>query len=1119
MITLGPFRLEAPIGRGGAGVVWRGSHVASGRPVAVKVLLTEAARRPDALAVFRREVRSVAGLDHPGIVRIYEHGVAPDAVEAESDAQIVAGSPWLAMELASATLGESPPDGWAELLPALRALLRALGHAHARGVVHRDVKPSNVLVGAGGLRLTDFGLAALDEEAPTAVGGTPRYMAPEQFVRGGPDHGPWTDLYSFGCVAWHLASGLPPFEMTDLNALAWAQQHQPPPALQPRRPVPEGFEAWLRRLLEKEPGQRFQRAADALWSLDRLGKPGQVQRTRTFSHRSEPTVTITDPDLLPEAKPARSAVPPAPVEAPPVPVTWRWALPEIPPPTLSDAGIGLWGLRAIPFVGREKERDELWARLVEVYAARRPRLVALQGAAGHGKSRLAQWLGERAHELGAGEVLVARHGPLGGPGDGLARLVARRYGVVNVPAERIPARLARLAELSDRGERDQVVSLVLGERFETPEERWVVVERVLLRAAEWRPAVVWLDDVQWGADALRFAAWLLRRSPRAPLLLVLTAQEEALAEQPETSALLDRVLGLPGAERLRVAPLDGIASNALLRQLLPLDASLAATVAERTGGNPLFVVQLVGDWVHRDALQPGAGGFALRDADAAGLPDDLHTVWARRLDRIYEQTPDLRGPIELAAALGQEVDRGEWRRACERHGLPWSDRRADAWIDRLADERLARRTEGGFAFAHGMLRESVQRLAAEGGRAAAQHRACAAALPADATHAERRGLHLLLGGDARAALPDLLEGVRMRRRDADYRASLAVVARWEEAARQVGLPLDDPMHVQARIEKGIALQGLRRLTEAEAAYAGALELALAQGDQEQASEAQIHLGETDLMRGELDLAAAHYDEALAIAKAMGNELHVGNVIREIGRLALRRGELDRAEAMLEEARKYDDLSLKGLGRRLSALADLSVQRRDLDAAARYFEQCIEVSDRMKSRSGRRRGLEGLADVARLQGRLDEAEARMREVLALSEALGREPNLARLNLALVLIGRGRHEEARRELEALRPALERDKARGYLAFVAVSLLPVHAHLGDWPAFDDDLVLARDLLAQTRMVDADAGYCAERAGDEAARAGQPDRATAAWRLALDQWTTLGSAEKVAEITAKLG
>jgi len=268
------FRIAAPIGRGAQGAVFRARDDVAGRDVALKLLLADLSER--ARARFRREGEVMAGLSHPGIVRVYSAGEH-------------AGVPYLAFELVEDA--RSLADAWDELdrparLGALRDVAEALGHAHARGLVHRDVKPANVLLDPSGrARVTDFGLAWAERlERLTRTGafvGTPIAMAPEQLFAERATISPATDVWALGVVLYRALTDAYPFPGPDLVHLAAQVGRGPerPRALD--RTVSPALEAACLRCLARDPRDRYPDGRALARALDAaLARPRPDPRRR-----------------------------------------------------------------------------------------------------------------------------------------------------------------------------------------------------------------------------------------------------------------------------------------------------------------------------------------------------------------------------------------------------------------------------------------------------------------------------------------------------------------------------------------------------------------------------------------------------------------------------------------------------------------------------------------------------------------------------------------------------------------------------------------------------------------------------------------------------------------------
>ncbi|HEX9190100.1 MAG TPA: serine/threonine-protein kinase, partial [Vicinamibacteria bacterium] len=226
----GPYRVVEPLGRGGMATVYRAYEPALDRYVALKVLPREFLHDPGFKDRFHREAKALAKLEHPNIVPIYNY----DIDEKE-------GIPWMAMRLVpGGSLSQRLKEGrlpHARSVEILRGVADALDHAHGKGVVHRDVKPQNVLLDEGGrVYLADFGIAKMLEASGglTATGmitGTPNYMAPEQATA--KDVGPPADIYALGIVAYEMFTGRVPFSADTPVAILMKHVQEPLPLPSP----------------------------------------------------------------------------------------------------------------------------------------------------------------------------------------------------------------------------------------------------------------------------------------------------------------------------------------------------------------------------------------------------------------------------------------------------------------------------------------------------------------------------------------------------------------------------------------------------------------------------------------------------------------------------------------------------------------------------------------------------------------------------------------------------------------------------------------------------------------------------------------------------------------------
>lgn len=292
--------ITGTIGIGGCGAVYTAKHKHNGRIAAVKVMHRHMASSPKMVARFLREARAVDVIDHPNIVDIYDLGELPD----KRPYQIMELVPGLTLATALETRGRFPPD---QALAILEPLCSALQEAHDAGVLHRDLKLSNVMVDFDAepwrVTLLDFGVAKLmdaeeggSDDTTGVMMGTPQVMAPEQ-INGDPLDAR-TDQYSLGVMLFAMLTGRPPFDTRDINALLQQHLSATPPRASEFAPVGDAIDRVVARSLEKVSAARFESIEDFFDALKEAVSLAPKPRRRAVTVASEPVVAqdIDEPD-------------------------------------------------------------------------------------------------------------------------------------------------------------------------------------------------------------------------------------------------------------------------------------------------------------------------------------------------------------------------------------------------------------------------------------------------------------------------------------------------------------------------------------------------------------------------------------------------------------------------------------------------------------------------------------------------------------------------------------------------------------------------------------------------------------------------------------------------------
>ena len=306
----GRYRIIAPVGEGGMATIWRAVDEQLDREVALKILRPQFGSDPGFAARFKAEARSAAALNHPNIVSVYDYGT-------EGDTQFIVMQLVDGSDLAT-RLRDSGPMAPADAARLAAEIASALATAHRRGIVHRDVKPGNILItDAGEVKVADFGIARAMSEASMTVTGTTlgsvHYFSPEQ-ARGDEVTGA-SDVYSLGIVLYEMLTGRRPFEGDSAAGVALKRLTDDPVPPSAWRAVPPGLEAIVMRSLQRDPADRYPDAtalAEALraWQQDPNALPAAAVATAAAAAMpvGEPTMYVP-PRVTADPPPARAAAP------------------------------------------------------------------------------------------------------------------------------------------------------------------------------------------------------------------------------------------------------------------------------------------------------------------------------------------------------------------------------------------------------------------------------------------------------------------------------------------------------------------------------------------------------------------------------------------------------------------------------------------------------------------------------------------------------------------------------------------------------------------------------------------------------------------------------------------
>ncbi|MBI4577243.1 MAG: sigma 54-interacting transcriptional regulator [Planctomycetes bacterium] len=958
------YRVVRRLGEGGMGTVFLvRDDLDGGRELALKTLAPDRIE-PARLEFFRHEFRAMTELVHPNVVRVYDFGLVDGSERCFFTLDHVDG-----LDFYTATRDL----GYEDLYPLIVQVCRGLEYIHARGVVHHDLKPGNIMMvtrPSGGtaedatVKIMDFGLATrVSARLPATVRGTIHYMAPEVIKGGFVDAR--VDLYSLGIVLYQVATRRLPFEGNSTVALARAHlEETPEPPTSIREDIPRALESLILRLIAKDPADRYRSANEVILDLNRrLGAsfPLETQATRE-----------------------------------------GWIQ-----------------------TGRLVGRDTQLARLKEAFRVHvlespgppgtAPQVLLLEGEAGLGKSRLLRELRYHAQIHGAAWC----QGEAGGKGGASYGAVeeALRQVVAALPARPGPpsggpgASPGTLAPLARHGPElvKLLPELARSEGMSPSPSMGPDADRSRLRealalfvveAARVRPTVLCLEDLHAAdpgtadllGDVARRLALHRPGPPGAPASRLLVCASYRVDEAPAgVLHAAEEAVRLGVGERLALARLSDQEVSELVRSMLPVEdreATLVAKVASETGGNPYFIEELMKSVAETGCLVHRAGQWVLDRGRLATVqvPATVERLLAASVARLSG------GARALLAAMAVVDEAADLLLLSVASRLDAGALIAGA--AELEHARMALRERAGdLRIAHAQLREAVYRSTPEPERARLHAAVLAEVLDRRASteatakdpEVETLARHALR---ARDPGPAVLYGTLAAERCRDLyfneralyyaRRSLELVGPRHHAARGKLLRLCVSVH-----------KHLGDLPAAEAACREWLSSARDGGDPGQEGQAYLFLGSVRADAADYEAALGHFAQARGLLARAGDERALANLSQQVGLVHSERGSYADALREMEGALAR----FRGLGDRFGVAACLNNTATILrdtqsqEEGLRRMEEARAILEDLGDRYASSAILTNIGNIWRDQGRMDEALRAYERALEGFEAVG------------------------------------------------------------------------------------------------------------------------------------
>jgi serine/threonine protein kinase/tetratricopeptide (TPR) repeat protein len=1019
-IVGGRYQLVSRVGTGGMGVVYEAIDCLTKQCVALKRVLTsiDQAATPeyrddiDRDLALTREFQMLASLRHPHIISVLDYGFDDQR------------QPFFTMDLLEnpqtiIVAGRDQP--LATKIDLLVQMLQAIAYLHRRGILHRDLKPRNVLVTNGQVKLVDFGLAVIGEQSQY-MGGTPAYMAPE--ILTGQPASKSSDLYAVGIMAYELLAGRHPFNTSNLSKLVAEILNSLPDLLPLSLSLADVTTQDAAARTISLPEQKTMSPEELVQrTVSQEGSPGtyssRMQRTAqqvntplgSVVYRllgKNPSERYTDANAVIDDL-GEAIGKPLPVET---------------------AAIRESFLQASRFIGREKELSQLLAALGEAEAGGGSFWI-IRGESGVGKSRLIDELRARALVKG---VLVLRGQAVD---SGLPyqvwreplRRLALCTGINDTDASMLRALLPDIGDLLGR---------TLPDTPELDPEKMqkrllAVITSMFHRQTE--PILLVLEDVQWiSSESVAILKQLSHVMQDWPLLILGSYRDD------EGSGLLN---DLPTARTLKLKRLTAEEISELAESMLGPTGKhphVRSFLQQETEGNVFFLVEVV------RALAEEAG--QLDKVDSMTLPAHVLTGGVQRIvQRRLGHVPLAHYPLlKLAAVLGRRLDLTLLQAAAP-------DADLDTWLLACADAAVLEVQDESWAFAHDKLREGVlSALEAEEG--ATLHRQAAEAI--EVIYPDRAEYAAALAHLWQAAGDPVKEGrYAAAAGEQAYRASANGEAinhfkRALELLLEVTPTSRSRRWLELAIKLGRAYLRGGEYAEAWQMFEDSLAMATEADDQYAIADSLAGLGRVALYQGQYTESSQYLRKSMAMFRKIGDPRGMADAAVTLGRAALHQGKYGKAIQHLQHSLIiYQELDERwGMAQALDGMGTLAALQEVYSEAVMHLESSLAIYRELGNREGIAGSLLNLGQASVFQHNYPEASRQLGESLAIFREIGDRRGIATSlnNLGYVALSQKVYQPAEKYLnESL--AIYRDLGLQWgIANVLTNLGHVALALGD-------------------------------------------------------------------------